>query len=231
MSTRLMVRLTPSTVTEPLGARRGRRSAARRSPDRAPRPSRGARRRADAVDVAGDQVAAQRIAQPQRPLEVDARAGLERAEGRERQRLGPEIGRERPRGRARRPSGRRRRRRCWRPAAATTRSSSVETVRRAAGTLGPARAIDSTVPMASTMPVNMKPSETIAFAAVGCAGVIARSHVGGEQQIGADGRAGIGPRRSARPTGETGPGRDRTPPPSSCGATNSATPIDQPRLR
>ena len=46
--------------------------------------------------MAGDQVAAKRVAEPQRPLEVNARAGLESTQGGQHQRLRAEIGRELP---------------------------------------------------------------------------------------------------------------------------------------
>ena len=64
---------------------------------------------ADAVDVALDVVAAERLAGAQRRLEVDARPGSRAAERGARERLGHRVERERARRRPRRRSGRRRR--------------------------------------------------------------------------------------------------------------------------
>ena len=87
------MRLTPSTATEPCGISSGasagpgtRLGAARRRSSRHE-----SRHRADAVDVAQDQVAAEPPAEPQRPLEVDRIAGAELAERGARERLGPEV--------------------------------------------------------------------------------------------------------------------------------------------
>jgi len=51
---------------------------------------------AHAVDVAADQVAAQRVAHAQRALQVHARAHGQRAQRRPRQRLGAKVGGEAP---------------------------------------------------------------------------------------------------------------------------------------
>ena len=220
----LMVRLTPSTVIEPFGtmarATLGRRRDLQSS---APPRSRRATTRAHAVDVAGDQVAAQRIAQPQRTLEVDASARLERPERRERQGLRAEVGgepsraersttvRQTPSTAMLAPSGRLRRpelggRRPAEPRRGRARSP-----------------IDSTVPVASTMPVNMKTARSIAprrciaeRRARRRRRVISRSSPtardGERARAQARARPGAGARR-----------RSARPPPSSRGATNSAT--------
>ena len=119
----------------------------------------------DGVDVAGDQVAAQ----PDRPGAAAARGGRASPGSSDAERgaasASPGRGRRRT-ARATRlddgqadavdgDAGAQRERREVEP---------VETVRRAAGRSGSARAIDSTVPMASTMPVNMKPSRDYSIA-------------------------------------------------------------------
>ena len=74
-STALTVSETPSSATEPFGAMKRASSPGARSAKRAMSvmSSRAIDVR-DAVDMAGDQMAAEFVAEFQRPLEIDARA-------------------------------------------------------------------------------------------------------------------------------------------------------------
>ena len=170
----------------------------------------------DAVDVAADQVAAQRIAEPQRPLEVDARC---RARARRAWSAPASPGRGRPRSaRARRGSTTVRQTPSTAMLAPSGSASTVEVGgddqahdRRRSGSARCDR-LDRRR-CASTMPVNM--IATVISAARSAAissdhrDRFARWTSAGEQQIFARRpRTASGPSRSARASGRPRPGRD-----------------------
>ena len=226
----LIVRLTPSTVIDPFA--RGRAptlGGAEISSSSAVPFSRRATTTPDAVDVPRHQVTAQRVAEPQRTLEVNARAHAPRAERREHQRLGAEVGGEPPaRGSARRPSGTRRRRRCWRRAASAADVERGGHRRRRAPPLGRGPSVDDHAHGFDDSREHENRRAGIAVSAAGERPSMHQGCRGRRRPVSSmsppDGAARWGRARSAR--GERAAearGRAPTPPPSSCGATKSAT--------
>ena len=157
-STSTSVRLTPSTAIEPLGTIRGVQAGSMREGEELPLAlgpalAEGGR----GVDVPLDEVAAEPVADPQRPLEVHRVARRLVAQVRAEQRLGPGLDVE-----ARPPLGR-----DDRQAAAVDGDALAERQRldrrprpgraSAAGP-GPRRPTRSTRPSASTKPVNIDPT-------------------------------------------------------------------------